>query len=126
MTTPPTEDAQLVKLTAAAASWLRPDGISTADDVVLGLVAPAVAVFVDSLPAGGRNAAGLWTAQTQLGAVMLSARLVRRRNSPAGIATFTTEGGVAYVTRFDPDVAQLLELGASARPQTDGPRTPRP
>jgi hypothetical protein len=48
------------------------------------------------------------------GAVMLAARLVRRRNSPAGIETFTDS--VAYVSRWDPDIQRALRQGAYAWP----------
>lgn len=44
------------------------------------------------------------------GATMLAARLYRRKNSPAGVEAFGTEGAV-YVMRNDPDVAMLLGLG---------------
>jgi hypothetical protein len=54
------------------------------------------------------------SAQT-LGAMMLAARLYRRRNSPEGVATFTSDGAV-YVQRNDPDVAMLLGLGSYAPP----------
>lgn len=40
------------------------------------------------------------------GAVMLAARLVRRRNSPAGIESFAES--VTYVASFDPDLDHLL------------------
>lgn len=49
------------------------------------------------------------------GAVMLAARLYRRKNSPAGVETFGSEGAV-YVQRNDPDLAQLLQLGQWAGP----------
>lgn len=49
------------------------------------------------------------------GAVMLAARLHRRRNSPDGVAVMGDLGPL-YVQRNDPDVAMLLELGAHARP----------
>jgi hypothetical protein len=48
------------------------------------------------------------------GAVMLAARLVRRRNSPAGIETFSDS--VAYVSRWDPDIQRALRQGAYAWP----------
>lgn len=44
------------------------------------------------------------------GATLLAARLWRRKNSPAGVETFGSEGA-AYVVRQDPDVALLLRLG---------------
>jgi hypothetical protein len=61
------------------------------------------------------RADGTWRPKHVLGAEMLAVRLYRRRNSPEGVATFTAEGAV-YVQRNDPDIGQLLELGAWARP----------
>jgi hypothetical protein len=56
-----------------------------------------------------------WRPEHQLGATMLGGRLWRRRNSPEGVAAFTSDGAV-YVQRNDPDVAMLLQLGAYAPP----------
>lgn len=58
-----------------------------------------------------------WPADIELGAVMLAARLARRRNSPDGVQA-VTEAGVAFVARTDPDVALLLGLGSQAKPYT--------
>jgi hypothetical protein len=55
-------------------------------------------------------------AEVYQGAVMLAARLVRRRNSPAGIETFSDS--VAYVSRWDPDIQRALRQGAYAYPGT--------
>lgn len=52
---------------------------------------------------------------TYLGLVMLTARLVRRRNSPGGIEGFGADTGAAYVRRNDPDVAMLLGLDGYRR-----------
>ena len=38
---------------------------------------------------------------------MLAARLYRRRNSPNGLETITADG-VAYVARYDSDIAAML------------------
>lgn len=56
-----------------------------------------------------------WPADVELGTVMLSARLYRRRNSPDGVQAMT-DAGAAYVARSDPDIAMLLQVGAYARP----------
>jgi hypothetical protein len=56
-----------------------------------------------------------WPARHVLGATMLAGRLWRRRNSPAGVESFAGDAAV-YVSRNDPDVAQLLGLGAYAPP----------
>lgn len=51
-----------------------------------------------------------WTDDVRTGAVLLTSRLWRRRQSPAGVEAFGDMGAV-YVARTDPDVAQLLGLG---------------
>lgn len=56
-----------------------------------------------------------WPAYVVRGANMLAARLVRRRNSPSGVEALTDQGA-AYVSRNDPDIAQLLQLGSYAKP----------
>src|SRR5688572_6612680 len=50
------------------------------------------------------------------GSVMLAARLFVRRNSADGVAAFG-DSGPAYVSRNDPDVALLLQIGAYTVPQ---------
>jgi hypothetical protein len=47
-------------------------------------------------------------------AVMLSARLVRRRNSPGGVETFADS--IAYVARYDPDIQRALHTGDYTMP----------
>lgn len=49
------------------------------------------------------------------GAVILTARLYARRQSPAGIASYG-EFGPAPVLRLDPDVERLIGVGRYARP----------
>ena len=51
------------------------------------------------------------------GAVMLAARLYRRRNTPSGVEPFGADAAT-FVTRTDPDVARLLRIGASGLPRT--------
>lgn len=57
-----------------------------------------------------------WPGYITLGGTMLCTRLWRRKDSPSGVETFTDQGAV-YVSRNDPDVAQLLQLGAYTPPQ---------
>lgn len=57
-----------------------------------------------------------WPADVVEGALMLAARLHRRRNSPAGVEAFN-EMGAIYVSRRDPDVAMLLGLGEWTPPR---------
>jgi hypothetical protein len=52
--------------------------------------------------------------ETYQAAVMLAARLVRRRNSPGGVETFGES--VTYVSRFDPEIARALRTGLWALP----------
>ncbi|WP_293782729.1 hypothetical protein [uncultured Aeromicrobium sp.] len=56
-----------------------------------------------------------WPAHVVRGLNMLAARLIRRRNSPAGVEA-AGELGPLYVQRNDPDVAMLLGLGTYTRP----------
>lgn len=89
----------------------------TADDVFVGAVAAAVNVKVRRWPVAARAAdLGEWPADVTEGAMMLAARLYRRRNSASGVEAFGAEG-VLYVRRNDPDIALLLELGEYAGPQ---------
>lgn len=87
------------------------------DDLFVDLIVDAVNELVRGLPTAERSQGKAeWVNRTQTGATMLATRLVRRRNSPDGIAGFNAAGGIAYVQRTDPDVAMLLELGKQARP----------
>ena len=45
------------------------------------------------------------------GAVMLAAKITRRRNTPNAIESFGEVGGATYVARHDPDIEKLLGLG---------------
>jgi hypothetical protein len=90
------------------------------DDAIVTAAVDATNRYVRGLPAAQVDtdpAPADWTdyADVVLGANMLGARLVRRRNSPDGVQAMT-EAGVAYVARADPDIAMLLQLGAYAPP----------
>lgn len=96
-----------------ALSWLAITAEEGPDFDAAELVAPAVAEWVDSLPGVDVTVTEdgtEWDKRADLGAVMLTARLIRRRNSPGGIEAFTGEGAAVYVRREDPDVARLLRL----------------
>lgn len=86
----------------------------TRDDVFIDSVAAATNSFVRGTPIADIDASA-WPERVELGSTMLAARLVRRRNSPDGVQALT-EQGAAFVSRSDPDVAMLLELGAWSRP----------
>lgn len=105
------------QLTAGARKWL---GIKESawiagqpDFDAAQLVVPAVAAWVNRLPllrtVPGAEGAEEWAPDVVLGATMLAARLIRRRNSPAGVEAFTADGA-AYVSRHDPDIARFLRL----------------
>lgn len=89
-------------LAARAAAWIKLPG---GPDEAMHACARATAAFVASLPAG----AAPWSDTVTLGAVMLCARLYRRRNSPAGIEALT-DLGTSYVSRYDSDIARMLRI----------------
>lgn len=93
----------------AVRRWLQLDGCD-ADEETL---APVVAA-VNSLVTEWKGAPATWPDHFVLGAVMLAGRVHLRRNSPAGVASFGESA--VYVSRNDPEVAQLLEIGAYERP----------
>lgn len=96
-------------LASASAAWAKlPAG---ADDS-LTLCAGAVCALIATLPVGQ---AGKWSESTRLGAIMLTARLHRRRNSPSGVESLT-EMGATYVSRYDSDIARMLRLDAFMGP----------
>lgn len=94
------------------AAWLRlPDG---ADADLLGQVTDATNVWIAGLPhwqAGTEP----WPADLTQGAVMLAARLYRRRNTPAGIESMPD--GAVYLPKRDGDVDPLLKIGRYAPPR---------
>lgn len=97
-------------------TWLRIN--TSADDADLDDICEAVDAFVRGLTSVERiestlTAESAWPQRYRVGARMLAGRLLRRRNSPEGVATFVGEG-VAYVRRVDPDVGTLLRLNLPA------------
>lgn len=97
--------------------WLKLSAqVGTDDAPVLDTVTGAVTDYVNGLPIRQDQLVGVtdpstvdWTSSMRLGALMLAARLYRRRNSPTGIEGFA-DAGVSYVARQDPDVSRLLGL----------------
>lgn len=82
----------------------------------LTMIVAAVNGFVNGLPVVQHLADdAAWPAEVKLGAVMLAARLAKRRNSPNGIEA-ATDMNVTYTARYDSDIARLLRL--------DGHHTP--
>lgn len=85
----------------------------TPSDAVLIQVCEATLSHVQGLPvvADLPDPGASWPGSVVLGTVMLAARLYRRRNSPNGVETITADG-VAYVARYDSDVARMLRTDA--------------
>lgn len=85
------------------------------DGPILDRIAAATSSYVNDLPhvrdAVALDPAAEWDEATVTGALMLAARLYRRRNSPSGVEAFA-ESGVVYVAKRDPDVARLLRLNS--------------
>jgi hypothetical protein len=106
---------------------LRLSGADTADDDLVTRCAAAVEPQVqrarpDLYPAPvpldppTRVAGPVYApdAEVYQAAVMLAARLVRRRNSPGGVESFGES--VTYVSRYDPDIGRALHSGTWALP----------
>jgi hypothetical protein len=104
------------------------DGTDTADDVLIQDIIDATEPEVcrarpDSFSAGvfatrGHRARAATTPadhpDAYRGAVMLAARLVRRRLSPAGIESFGES--VTYVASYDPDLDRFLRRNRQRMP----------
>lgn len=90
-------DARLQQRVDAVNAWVRTLPVAS-DSLTYGTTPPA------------------WPPYVILGATMLATRLWRRKDSPSGVETFTDQGAV-YVSRNDPDVAQLLRIGTYTPPQ---------
>lgn len=80
-------------------------------------VVAAVNSYVSGLPVVQQVAtdATAWPADVQLGAIMLAARLIKRRNSPNGIEA-ATDMNVTYTARYDSDISRLLQLDGHRLP----------
>lgn len=99
---------------------LRIDGIDTDDDVLIQRSIDATEPEVcrarpdawDNDPAASSTPADYPDAYQ--GGVMMAARLVRRRNSPAGIESFGES--VTYVAAYDPDLDRFLRRGRYRMP----------
>lgn len=88
-------------------------------DDLLGDIVAAVNTLISALPVAAASdtdpAPVDWPAPIKVGAMLLAARLWRRRNTPGGVEA-AGDFGIAYVRRNDPDIAQLLQLGEYAGP----------
>lgn len=111
------------QLTAQAiASWLgMKDATEASNAMHLQAVVEAVTDMVDSLPDAPRlsptegQGRGAWAPRTVQAAIMLGARLYRRRNSANGIEAIV-DGGASYVARWDSDVSRMLRIDGYTRP----------
>lgn len=108
--------------------WLRADDVTTwaTSSGVTGLTVEQVARVIGSVelfveqcrPDQPAIAEGGYQpdAEVYQGAVMLGARVARRRNSPGGTESFGPDGIVGYVARFDPDIERALRMGSYRQP----------
>lgn len=104
---------------AQVADWLRlPESAADDDPTLAECVAATnawaarIPYVADQMPADGDTGEPApWPEDVTTGAIMLAARLYRRRNTPGGIEA-GTDGGAVYVPRRDADVSTLLHLGA--------------
>ncbi|PCE13991.1 hypothetical protein AUC47_04910 [Microbacterium sp. SZ1] len=95
-------------------TWMQLQGND--QDAHVTVCVEAVNAFIGGLPViADRATDAEWPKQVDLAATMLAARLVRRRNSPSGVEAMT-EAGTSYVSRYDPDIARMLELDGYERP----------
>lgn len=93
------------------AVWLSMSGGADQDVVDTTAAVNAVVKRWKVSPAEGEP----WPDDTVRGAVMLAGRIYRRRNSPGGVEVYGSDGAT-YVSRTDPDVAMLLQIGPYADP----------
>lgn len=96
------------------ASWSGITVIGSQEQIVLPLIVEAVNTYVDSLPHIDRDETGQWAATTRLGAIMLAARLYRRKNSPGGIES--VGDSMSYIARYDSDISRLLNIDSFRKP----------
>jgi hypothetical protein len=105
---------------ATVKSELAYTTVDAARDTRLQLRIDAVNSWVRQLPVASESLTygtppPVWPPHVIMGATMLTTRLWRRKDSPSGVEAFTDQGAV-YVSRNDPDVAQLLSIGSYSPP----------
>lgn len=96
------------------ASWSGITVIGSQEQTILPLIVDAVNAYVDALPHIDRDEAGQWAPTTRLGAIMLAARLYRRKNSPGGIEA--VGDSMSYIARYDSDISRLLNTDTFRKP----------
>jgi hypothetical protein len=93
-------------------AWLRiGDGIDTD---LLAQVTDATNAWVTALPHWSETVEP-WPPDLTQGAIMLAARLYRRRNTPAGVESMPD--GAVYLPKRDADIDPLLKIGRYAPPR---------
>lgn len=100
-----TSPSEPVVTDQSVATWL---GMAAPDDHV-SVATAAVNVYVREVHGDGDLSDAV-----QLGALMLAALIVRRRNSPGGVESFG-DLDPSFVARWDPTISQLLGLGNHRR-----------
>lgn len=101
-----------VQLAHYAATWAGGPG---EPDKALEAAAAAVCVFMDRQPFIEYDDKGYPLADAMQAASMLTARLYRRRHSLTGTEA-VSDLGIAYVAKYDPDIARMLRLDRYAPP----------
>lgn len=97
--------------------WMGVKNLPANDLTALTAVVSAVNFYVDNLPNIDREEivpGNEWKATTKLGAIMLAARIYRRKNSPGGIEAVGDM--TTYVSRYDADIARLLHIDSFRKP----------
>jgi hypothetical protein len=102
-------------LTAVRVQLGIKDGDTRDDDKLRDVIA-GVNAYVRRLPSAVDDIAEGWADDIVLGAVMLAARIFRRKNTPAG-ADAVAASAAPYVARNDPEIAMLLGIGDFAKPK---------
>jgi hypothetical protein len=101
-------------------NWLRGHGADVTDDPLIQRAAAAVESQVQAARPDRWSPVNLTIeppepatyvpdAEVYQAAVMLAARVVRRRNSPGGLETFAES--VIYVSQYDPEIQRALRQG---------------
>lgn len=128
MTVSPPEWSPVWLATDDVLQWLQANQQPSSDIVGLVRICTATEVHVQ------RSRPELWTetvedgtgetvrvyvpdAEAYQGAVMYAARECRRRNNPSGTETFG-DGGLTFVSRYDPDIDRALHTGSYQMPAT--------
>lgn len=82
----------------------------------LTMIVAAVNAYVRELPVVQHlEEDAAWPGDVHAGAIMLAARLAKRRNSPNGIEA-ATDLNVTYTARYDSDISRMLRLDGHRMP----------